>query len=171
MVEVNYTGRATWSFGGNLATLCLMHMTYYPLDIHKCDIEIVSWGYTQDAVNISSHLEKLYLTHYKLNMQWDLMDTKVQVMTHFVESKPDHVFPKVKFSVMLYRKASYYFINIITPALYCISISMMVFWLPPESGEKISLGITVLLSFTVFQLVVAENTPRTSDHTPMLSKL
>ena len=57
-----------------------------------------------------------------------------------------------------------------TPALFVITISLTVFWLPPDSGEKVSLGITALLSFSVFQLIIMENTPRTSDYTPVMSK-
>ena len=45
-----------------------------------------------------------------------------------------------------------------------------VFILPPESGEKVSLGVTILLSFSVFQFVIAENTPVNSDCTPLLSQ-
>lgn len=41
-------------------------------------------------------------------------------------------------------------------------VALLSFFLPPESGEKISLGITVLLSLTVFLLLVAETMPPTS---------
>ena len=60
--------------------------------------------------------------------------------------------------------------NVITPALFVIVISLTVFWLPPDSGEKVSLGITVLLAFSVFNLIIMDNTPRTSDFTPFMSK-
>ena len=32
-----------------------------------------------------------------------------------------------------------------------------------DSGEKISLGVTILLSLTVFQLIVAEQMPPSED--------
>ena len=49
-------------------------------------------------------------------------------------------------------------------------MSLLMFYLPPESGEKVSLGITCLLSFSVFQFIIADKIPETSDYIPVLSK-
>jgi len=42
-------------------------------------------------------------------------------------------------------------------------LTCLVFCLPPDSGEKIALGITVLLAFSVFMLAIAEKMPETSE--------
>ena len=70
----------------------------------------------------------------------------------------------------LERKSQYTIINVLIPIILLSIMDLLVFWLPPESGEKVSLGITVLLSFSVFLLVVDERLPRTSDTVPILSK-
>jgi len=46
--------------------------------------------------------------------------------------------------------------------------ALQVFWLPSNSEEKIDLGITVLLAFFVFQFVVTDLTPVSSDSTPII---
>ena len=74
-----------------------------------------------------------------------------------------------QFSMLLKRKAQYTIINVVIPIILFSIMGLLVFWLPPESGEKVSLGITVLLSFSVFLLVVDERMPRTSDTVPILS--
>ena len=48
------------------------------------------------------------------------------------------------------------------------SLSLMGFWVPPEGGEKVALGMTVLLSFSVFMLLIAENMPATSFYIPLI---
>ena len=45
-----------------------------------------------------------------------------------------------------------------------------VYWLPPDSSDKLQLSITVLLSFSVLLFVVSDSIPPSSDHTPVLSK-
>lgn len=49
-------------------------------------------------------------------------------------------------------------------------LTLLVFCLPPESGEKIALGITVLLAFSVFMLAIAEKMPETSESVPLIGK-
>ena len=58
--------------------------------------------------------------------------------------------------------------NIILPAVLLSVLVLLVFLVPAESGEKISLGVTTLVAFTVFILIIAESVPRTSDGVPVL---
>lgn len=48
------------------------------------------------------------------------------------------------------------------------ALTLLVFCLPPDSGEKIAMGITVLLAFSVFVLAIAEKMPETSDSMPLI---
>ena len=54
-------------------------------------------------------------------------------------------------------------VNIVLPLALLLAISFGVFWLPVECGEKVSLGITVLMASSVFQLILTDNTPVSSD--------
>lgn len=42
-------------------------------------------------------------------------------------------------------------------------MTLLGFTLPPDSGEKLTLGVTILLSMTVFLLQLTETLPATSD--------
>ena len=50
------------------------------------------------------------------------------------------------------------------------TLTVLVFCLPPDSGEKIALGVTVLLAFSVFMLAIAEKMPETSESIPLIGR-
>ncbi len=48
--------------------------------------------------------------------------------------------------------------------------SLLMFWLPPDSEEKITLGVTILLAFFVNSLIVSNYTPEASSELPVIGK-
>ena len=68
------------------------------------------------------------------------------------------------------RKPLYYIFNLVLPAVFITATTILVFYLPAASGEKVSLGVTVLLALTVFLLMVAESMPPQSDSIPLMGK-
>ena len=46
-------------------------------------------------------------------------------------------YPSLTFTVELDRKSGYYMLNIVAPCILLMGLVLCVFWLPPESGEKV----------------------------------
>ncbi|KAK2161986.1 hypothetical protein NP493_1550g00002 [Ridgeia piscesae] len=57
--------------------------------------------------------------------------------------------------------------NLLFPCILLTAIGLMTFCVPPESGEKVSLAVTVLLAMTVFMMVIMDNIPSTSEVIPL----
>ena len=72
---------------------------------------------------------------------------------------PQVMFTFVTYSVELRRLPTYFVFYLIMPCVLIACTTLLSFFLPAESGEKVSLSITVLLSLTVFLLLVAELLP------------
>ncbi|KAH8246427.1 hypothetical protein KR026_010170 [Drosophila bipectinata] len=68
------------------------------------------------------------------------------------------------------RKTLFYTVNLIIPCMGISFLTILVFYLPSDSGEKVSLSISILLSLTVFFLLLAEIIPPTSLVVPLLGK-
>ena len=64
----------------------------------------------------------------------------------------------------------FYTVNLIIPCMGISFLTVLVFYLPSDSGEKVSLAISILLSLTVFFLLLAEIIPPTSLVVPLLGK-
>lgn len=68
------------------------------------------------------------------------------------------------------RKTLFYTVNLIIPCVGITFLTVLVFYLPSDSGEKIALCVSILLSLTVFFLLLAEIIPPTSLAVPLLGK-
>ena len=58
--------------------------------------------------------------------------------------------------------------NLVMPNLILAGLVVFSFYVPPESGERISLNITILLGLTVFLLLFNERIPPSSEVVPMI---
>jgi len=57
-------------------------------------------------------------------------------------------------------------------SMTCFSqTTVQTYWLPPESDDKISLSVTVLLSFFVLLFVVTDIVPPSSNHIAIIGNL
>ena len=77
-------------------------------------------------------------------------------------------FSTITYSLELERISLYYFLYILAPLIALSFLFLVVFHIPPESGERMGYGITVLLSLTVYLLVISEKLPEKSDSVPIL---
>ena len=77
---------------------------------------------------------------------------------------------QVSATIFLERRHRFYTMNLIMPCAMLSSLTLVTFLSPPDQGEKISLGISILLSFSVFMLTLSENMPKTSETLPLFGK-
>ena len=66
------------------------------------------------------------------------------------------------------RLSSYYFVYIILPMMALSALFLLVFFIPANSGERMSYGVSILLSLTVYLLVISEIVPANSNTSSML---
>ena len=74
-------------------------------------------------------------------------------------------------SVMIERKPLFFMFNMVMPCLMLMAVGVLAFFLPPDTGEKIALCTTVLLTLVLFQIMLSDFLPPTSDVIPLLSEL
>ena len=117
-----------------------------------------------DAENTPTFSDK-----YVKSAEWDLIRASKTRNVQFYEccSVP---LADVTIEMVIRRKPLFYVFNLITPCMIMLSMILLGFFLPPESGERITLSITVLLAMAVFLQLVAETLPRNSETIPLLGK-
>uniref|UniRef100_A0A915PPN4 Uncharacterized protein n=1 Tax=Setaria digitata TaxID=48799 RepID=A0A915PPN4_9BILA len=162
-----YDGTVFWPPPTQLRSTCKIDVTYFPFDSQHCAIKFGSWTYHGFQVDITNRSANVDLSNYVESGEFDLVRVfqKRQVVKYTCCPEP---YPDVTFYIHIRRKTLYYLYNVVFPCLMMSVLTLLVFVLPPDSSEKIALGITVLLAFSVFVLAIAEKMPETSDSMPLI---
>lgn len=164
---VQSTGIVFWPPPAKFRSSCKIDITYFPFDDQLCKMKFGSWAYDGSQVDITNRSADVDLANYVYSGEWELIAIRV-IRNEVYYLCCDVPYPDVTFTIILRRRTLYYLFNIIFPCLWLTILSLLGFWLPPDSGEKITLGITVLLAFSVFMLLIAENMPATSEFVPLI---
>ncbi|CAF1314415.1 unnamed protein product [Didymodactylos carnosus] len=72
--------------------------------------------------------------------------------------------------LVIRRKTLFYTINLIVPTVLISFLSIFVFYLPTDAGEKMTLSISILLALVVFLLLISKILPPTSIVIPLIAK-
>ena len=150
-------------------TSCLMDLKYFPFDEQACYIHIDSLLYDTSKLKVTIIDDiKIHKGKNTPSGQWDLGKTNASVVRE--NAGLNKTYDSVIFQVNLIRNPGYYMLILICPCLMVSALEVLMFLLPADAGEKVSLGITGLLSFSVSLLMIADNLPRQSDQIPLMSK-
>ena len=107
--------------------------------------------------------------HFLVLGEWKLLASWT-VLSSLTYPCCDETYYDLKFYFHIRRRTLYYTYNVIIPCIMLSILTCLTFYLPTESGEKVSLGLTVLLAFSVFMLLIAESMPATSEFIPLIGK-
>ncbi|XP_013804924.1 neuronal acetylcholine receptor subunit alpha-9 [Apteryx mantelli] len=167
-VVLRYDGKITWDAPAITKSSCVVDVSYFPFDSQQCNLTFGSWTYNGNQVDIINSLDSGDLSDFIEDVEWEIhgMPAVKNVVTYGCCSEP---YPDVTFTLILKRKSSFYIFNLLLPCVLISFLAPLGFYLPADSGEKVSLGVTVLLALTVFQLMVAEIMPP-SENVPLIGK-
>jgi len=195
--SLNYTGEVVWKPPAIYKSSCKINVEWFPFDEQSCDMKFGSWtydGYQLDlkhvsqvrgsnVVNIGIDLKEFYLS-----VEWDILAVPATRNEEYLTSDRGDdeleeiedqelkeefrgkLFTDITFLMTLRRKTLFYTVNLIIPCVGISFLTVLVFYLPSDSGEKVTLCISILLSLTVFFLLLAEIIPPTSLAVPLLGK-
>lgn len=166
-VIMNYDGVNAWYSPASFRSTCQIDVTFFPFDQQTCFMKFGSWTFETVDLDIFIDEAPLHSKQYVKSAEWDLISAR---KTRNVESYAccPHPFSDVTVEFKFKRKPLFYMFNLIIPCMIITGMVLLGFFLPPESGERITLSITVLLAMAVFLQLAAQNLPRNSENVPIL---
>ncbi|KAF1523475.1 Neuronal acetylcholine receptor subunit alpha-10, partial [Eudyptes sclateri] len=167
-VVLRSDGHIVWDSPAITRSSCKVDVSYFPFDGQRCHLTFGSWTYNGNQIDLHNRLDAGDLTDFVENVEWEVlgMPATRNVVTYGCCSEP---YPDITYTLLLRRRASFYIFNLLLPCVMVSFLAPLGFYLPADSGEKVSLGVTVLLALTVFQLLVAESMPP-SESVPLIGK-
>ncbi|XP_055315251.1 acetylcholine receptor subunit alpha-like 2 [Sitodiplosis mosellana] len=176
---LHYTGKVYWTPPAIFKSSCEIDVRYFPFDQQTCFMKFGSWTYDGDQIDLK-HINQtkgdnnkvelgIDLREFYPSVEWDILGVPAERHEKYYPCCAEP-YPDIFFNITLRRKTLFYTVNLIVPCVGISYLSVLVFYLPADSGEKIALCISILLSQTMFFLLISEIIPSTSLALPLLGK-
>ncbi|EDO45735.1 predicted protein, partial [Nematostella vectensis] len=167
-LTVNSDGSIGWYYPTIFKSSCTIDVTYFPFDDQKCILKFGSWSYHGLSLDIF-HSGPGDIKSFTDNGEWVLVDMPATKHVTKYRCCPEP-YPYLTYDIIIRRRTMYYILNFLTPCVLMSALTVLGFFLPVESGERMNVGVTVLLSLTVILLLLAEELPATSEVVPLISR-
>ena len=122
-----------------------------------------SWTFDAHQVRLRREKKMVNLEDYLPSGTWDVIEAPG---TDFSDGNR----MELVYTFKIRRKTLFYTVNLIIPTVLISFLSIFVFYVPTDEGEKMTLCISILLALVVFLLLVSKILPPTSMVIPLISK-
>lgn len=157
LVVVEHDGSIQWIPQAIYKSSCSINIQYFPFDIQNCKMKFGSWTYDGSKIM----LELLYdnadgfdFTEYIENNEWMVVTSSAKRNVLRYACCPGEPFVDITFYLKLRRQVAFYNYILILPCILLSSLTLVLFWLPPESPAKMQLGLYKYIIFLTCSFVV-----------------
>ncbi|KAI3366163.1 hypothetical protein L3Q82_009987 [Scortum barcoo] len=164
-----HTGRVRWVPPAIYKSSCSIDVTFFPFDQQSCKMKFGSWTYDRAKIDLEPFENTVDLKDYWESGEWAIVNAVGTYNTKKYDCCHE-IYPDITYYFVIRRLPLFYTINLIIPCLLISCLTVLVFYLPSDCGEKITLCISVLLSLTVFLLLITEIIPSTSLVIPLIGE-
>uniref|UniRef100_A0A0N5C4N5 Neur_chan_LBD domain-containing protein n=2 Tax=Strongyloides papillosus TaxID=174720 RepID=A0A0N5C4N5_STREA len=184
---VAYDGRVFWHPPAIYKSFCPIDVTWFPYDSQKCNMKFGAWSYTGFYVDLRQlpreevtilkdkdgsdieYLERgMDLSFFYKSAEWDLLSlTSERHSVLYASCCGPEKYVDITYNFELRRKTLFFTCNLIVPCFLISMLTTFVFYLP---DHKITFSISILVTLTVFFLVLIDIMPPTSLVIPMFGR-
>ena len=159
-LSVHYSGFVTRHRLVNYVSSCSMNLRQFPFDTQNCTLTFRSYQYYAHQMNISTILPFSQDSLYFKDSEFNVKDIE-KIRT--VAGHSSQAVVILHYHIILERRPLFFMLNLMLPCSLITLIAMLSFCVTPDSGEKVGLGVTVLLSLSVFLLIISDQMPPSSE--------
>jgi len=163
------SGDVLLSRPGMITSTCSFNLSDFPYDQQFCSLKFGSWAYSSKRMNLHEFIPAIDISNYQHSHEWDLIYFNTTINEKYYSCCAD-AYQDITFNILIRRKTGYFSQNIILPAFTTPSLMILSLFIPWNSPARISFATTVMLTMTVYLLILSEHLPQTNTN-PLLSTM
>ncbi|KAJ8010775.1 hypothetical protein DPEC_G00078650 [Dallia pectoralis] len=181
-VLISPDGYVYWLPPAIFRSSCAINVNYFPFDWQNCSLKFTSLTYnakeitmelkpdTEDEKSFKVEWITIDPAAFTENGEWEIIHKPARKNAYKSIPKESNKHQDITFYLIIKRKPLFYIVNIIIPCVLISFMASLVYYLPADSGEKMTLSISVLLAQSVFLLLISQRLPETSMAIPLIVK-
>ncbi|XP_029931655.1 5-hydroxytryptamine receptor 3A-like [Myripristis murdjan] len=149
---------------------CHLNIYTFPFDIQNCTLTFNSYTHTVEEIKMVLGMPVEGILQGSKNTmitmgEWELLD--ITYHKHMLGG--ENGFDELAFHIRIRRRATLYVMNLILPSCFLITVDLFSFLLPPQSVDRSSFKMTLILGYTVFLLIMNDLLPITGNTIPLIN--
>ncbi|XP_059471265.1 neuronal acetylcholine receptor subunit alpha-2-like [Neocloeon triangulifer] len=148
-------------------TNCKLDLRLWPFDRQSCKLVVGSWTHHVGQIDLQLSTDWNDQEYMTPNDEWHLVNVDKQRNAKKYECCEEE-YADITYTLTLQRRPEMYKTLVMTPAFVIIILSLSVFILPTQAGEKIVLNAITTLVITIVLFAMSQKLPAIASNPPLI---
>jgi len=168
LLVIYSSGDVLWIPRSIFSSTCHIDLKRFPFDRQNCSISFGSWAYDSSLIDLDfADSEKIDLNDYETSKEWNIQnDYLFGTKSYRIQDAKNYTV--LTYYIIVKRNPGFYVYLLIFPCVLLAILTMVVFWLPPETPSKIILGMNIFTAFFLLLLLLADLVPTSTNEVPYI---
>ncbi|XP_038146311.1 5-hydroxytryptamine receptor 3B [Cyprinodon tularosa] len=148
---------------------CSLEMYAFPFDKQNCSLTFRSWLHSVKEIDLALWRSAEAIANDKREFmndgEWELLSIPSQ---YWQIRQDDADYAQIQFNLLIRRRPLLYVVGLLIPSIFLMSVDIVSFYLPLNSGTRIAFKISILLGYTVFRVNLTDELPSSAVRTPLI---
>ncbi|XP_019731022.1 5-hydroxytryptamine receptor 3C-like [Hippocampus comes] len=171
-VNLHSNGKMHDAKPARVVSSCNLDIYTFPFDRQDCTLTFGSFINLARDLKVSLSMSDNLITAKSKRVmttlgEWELLNITAVKLNH--HDSEDNYVDELQFHIRLRRRSTLYVVNLLLPSIFLITVDLFSFLLPPQSVDRSSFKMTLILGYTVFLLIMNDLLPITGNTIPIIN--
>lgn len=144
-------GTSHWAAGSDFSTLCNISVSQYPFDTQTCRLKFGPWFSFPSMQLSTATYDKIRFSFYRENTEWKYIRSEFVCYIHGISI--------CDIDITIQRRSTHHVMNLVLPVILLTLMNPVTFLIPCASGERLSFGMSLFLSYSVLMTSIIDTLP------------